>query len=173
VQAAVPPLVRCVKERLGAPDQDQEVKECAISCAAAVAAVLGPELKKELPGLLQVCAFLHPVKTPCVHMSAMLVYMRSSRDLACTGCSAQDLLGRLQHESTRLAAVKAFTRIAQSAAPTPVDLSCVLEPLLAELTPYLRKANRQLRHASLAAIEVLPCCAGCAVSCPWSCCCLS
>ena len=58
LQAAVAPLVRCVKERLGAPDQDQEVKECAISYAAAVAAVLGPDLKKELPGLLKVFSLL-------------------------------------------------------------------------------------------------------------------
>ena len=51
--------------------------------------------------------------------------------------------------------MKAFTRIAHSSGPGPVDLACVLEPLLAELTSYLRKSNRQLRHASLAAIEVL------------------
>ncbi len=33
-------------------------------------------------------------------------------------------------------------------------MSPVLEPLLVELTSYLRKANRQLRQASLAALEV-------------------
>ena len=64
----------------------------------------------------------------------------------------QLLLERLQNETTRLPAVRAFTRIAQS--PLPLDLSNVLEALLSELTSYLRKANRHLRQASLAAIEV-------------------
>jgi cullin-associated NEDD8-dissociated protein 1 len=68
-------------------------------------------------------------------------------------CGAvQELLDRLRNETTRLAAVKAFIRIAQSR--LQVDMSPVLEPLLAELTSYLRKANRQLRQASLAALEV-------------------
>ncbi len=64
----------------------------------------------------------------------------------------QVLLDRLRNSTTRLTAVKAFTEIAES--PLPLDLSPVLEPLLAELTSYLRKANRQLRQASLAALEV-------------------
>ncbi|EIE20950.1 TIP120-domain-containing protein [Coccomyxa subellipsoidea C-169] len=63
----------------------------------------------------------------------------------------QVLLDRLRNSTTRLTAVKAFTEIAES--PLPLDLSPVLEPLLAELTSYLRKANRQLRQASLAALE--------------------
>ena len=66
-------------------------------------------------------------------------------------------MDRLHNESTRLPAVKAFTRIAQSPSTVPVDISCVLEPLLSELTSYMRKSNRQLRHASLAAIEVKLC----------------
>ena len=64
----------------------------------------------------------------------------------------QQLLERLQNEATRLPAVRAFTKIAQS--PLPLDLSNILEVLLSELTSYLRKANRQLRQVSLAAIEV-------------------
>ena len=66
----------------------------------------------------------------------------------------QVLLERLRNEITRLTAVKAFASIAQS--PLSLDLSPVLEPLLAELTSYLRKANRVLRQASLSAIEVHP-----------------
>ncbi len=66
----------------------------------------------------------------------------------------QDLLDRLRNETTRMAAVRAFTGIAQS--PLNLDMSPVLEPLLVELTSYLRKANRQLRQASLAALEVTP-----------------
>ena len=34
------------------------------------------------------------------------------------------------------------------------DLSSVLEPTLTELTSFLRKANRMLRQAALAALEV-------------------
>lgn len=64
----------------------------------------------------------------------------------------QVLLDRLRNEITRLTAVKAFASIAQSS--LRLDLSPVLEPLLAELTSFLRKANRVLRQASLAAIEV-------------------
>jgi len=62
------------------------------------------------------------------------------------------LLERLRNEITRLTAVKAFASIAQS--PLSLDLSPVLEPLLAELTGFLRKANRVLRRASLSALEV-------------------
>ena len=64
----------------------------------------------------------------------------------------QVLLERLRNEITRLTAVKAFASIAQS--PLSLDLSPVLEPLLAELTGFLRKANRVLRQASLSALEV-------------------
>lgn len=62
------------------------------------------------------------------------------------------LLERLRNEITRLTAVKAFASIAQS--PLSLDLSPVLEPLLAELTGFLRKANRVLRQAALSALEV-------------------
>ena len=68
---------------------------------------------------------------------------------------AQVLLERLRNEITRLTAVKAFALIAQSS--LNLDLSPVLEPLLAELTSFLRKANRVLRQASLSAIEVGRC----------------
>ena len=37
---------------------------------------------------------------------------------------------------------------------TAADLSLVLEPTLVELTSFLRKANRMLRQAALAALEV-------------------
>ena len=70
------------------------------------------------------------------------------------------LLERLRNEITRLTAVKAFASIAQS--PLSLDLSPVLQPLLAELTGFLRKANRVLRQASLSALEV---CASNSISC--------
>jgi len=64
----------------------------------------------------------------------------------------QGLLEKLQSDTTRLAAVKAFGRIAES--PLPLDMAPVLDRLLTELTSYLRKANRLLRQAALATIEV-------------------
>ena len=65
----------------------------------------------------------------------------------------QGLLEKLQSDTTRLAAVKAFGRIAES--PLPLDMAPVLDRLLTELTSYLRKANRLLRQAALATIEVI------------------
>lgn len=110
-------LYKCVMSRLMAQDQDQEVKDCAISCMAAAVSQLGDVITPQLPQVLQV------------------------------------LLERLRNEITRLTAVKAFASIAQS--PLSLDLTPVLEPLLAELTGFLRKANRVLRQASLSALEVL------------------
>ena len=72
------------------------------------------------------------------------------------GFEKQVLLERLRNEITRLTAVKAFASIAQS--PLSLDLSPVMEPLLAELTGFLRKANRVLRQAALSAIEVTTAC---------------
>ncbi len=75
----------------------------------------------------------------------------------------QGLLEKLQSDTTRLAAVKAFGRIAES--PLPLDMAPVLDRLLTELTSYLRKSNRLLRQAALAAIEV---CTSIRLSCaPW------
>ena len=48
--------------------------------------------------------------------------------------------------------MKAFGRIAES--PLPLDMAPVLDRLLTDLTSYLRKTNRPLRQAALAAIEV-------------------
>ena len=65
---------------------------------------------------------------------------------------AQGLLDKLQSDTTRLAAVKAFGRVAES--PLRLDLAPVLDRLLSALTSYLRKSNRLLRQAALAALEV-------------------
>lgn len=48
VQGLVPPLYQCVLVRLSAPDQDQEVKECAIACIAAAVAALGDVLGSDV-----------------------------------------------------------------------------------------------------------------------------
>ncbi|GJP34416.1 hypothetical protein CLOM_g18863 [Closterium sp. NIES-68] len=63
------------------------------------------------------------------------------------------LLDRLRNEITRLTAVKAFGTIAES--PLHINLSSVLEPTLAELTSFLRKANRSLRQASLCTLNAI------------------
>lgn len=65
------------------------------------------------------------------------------------------LLDRLKNEVTRQAAVKALATIARS--PLNIDLSPVLAPALAELTGFLRKANRQLRQAALNALDAIVC----------------
>lgn len=64
----------------------------------------------------------------------------------------QVLLDRLRNDITRLTAVKAITTVAHS--PLPIDLNLVIEPVLTELTSFMRKANRPLKQASLAAMEV-------------------
>ncbi|KAL4655065.1 hypothetical protein ACB092_01G424200 [Castanea dentata] len=63
------------------------------------------------------------------------------------------LVDRMGNEITRLTAVKAFAVIAAS--PLQIDLSCVLEHVIAELTAFLRKANRALRQATLGTLNSL------------------
>ncbi|XP_024525263.1 cullin-associated NEDD8-dissociated protein 1 isoform X2 [Selaginella moellendorffii] len=63
------------------------------------------------------------------------------------------LLDRLRNEITRLTAVKAFATIAES--PLKINLNAVLEQVIAELTTFLRKANRALRQASLGTLNAL------------------
>ncbi|KMZ65955.1 Cullin-associated NEDD8-dissociated protein [Zostera marina] len=113
----VNPIYNAILVRLGNQDQDQEVKECAISCMALVISTFGDNLQKELPSCLPV------------------------------------LFDRMGNEITRLTAVKAFSVIAAS--PLHVDLSCVLEQIFSELTTFLRKANRQLRQATLGTLNSL------------------
>lgn len=57
VQAIVSPLHDCVMSKLSAQGLDQEVKECAISCAAAAVSQLGDALQPQLAHILQVCRF--------------------------------------------------------------------------------------------------------------------
>ena len=56
LQGVVNALVASVKGRISAQDQDQEVKECAISCSSALVAVLGDSLQQNTSGLLKVSA---------------------------------------------------------------------------------------------------------------------
>lgn len=113
----VHPIYNGIMSRLINQDQDQEVKECAISCMGLIVSTFGDHLNGELPASLPV------------------------------------LVDRMGNEITRLTAVKAFAVIATS--PLRVDLSCVLEHLVAELTAFLRKANRALRQATLGTLNSL------------------
>lgn len=113
----VHPIYNAIMTRLTNQDQDQEVKECAISCMGLVVSTFGDNLGAELPACLPV------------------------------------LVDRMGNEITRLTAVKSFAVIAAS--PLHLDLSCVLEQVIAELTAFLRKANRALRQATLGTLNTL------------------
>ncbi|KAL8527649.1 hypothetical protein ACS0TY_005482 [Phlomoides rotata] len=113
----VHPIYAAIMSRLTNQDQDQEVKECAISCMGLVVSTFGDHLVRELPSCLPV------------------------------------LVDRMGNEITRLTAVKAFAVIAAS--PLHLDLSCILEHVIAELTAFLRKANRALRQATLGTLNTL------------------
>eukprot|EP01018_Ginkgo_biloba_P019172 Gb_04165 [translate_table: standard] len=113
----VHPIYNAILTRLANQDQDQEVKECAISCMGLVISTFGDNLQGELQTCLPV------------------------------------LVDRMGNEITRLTAVKAFAVIAGS--PLKIDLSCVLVHVFAELTTFLRKANRALRQASLGTLNCL------------------
>ncbi|VAI12984.1 unnamed protein product [Triticum turgidum subsp. durum] len=113
----ISPIYKAILGRLVNQDQDQEVKECAISCMSLVIATFGDGLQSELPSCLPI------------------------------------LVDRMGNEITRLTAVKAFAVIANS--PLRIDLSCVLDHVVSELTAFLRKANRALRQATLGTLNSL------------------
>ncbi|XP_047046151.1 cullin-associated NEDD8-dissociated protein 1-like [Lolium rigidum] len=111
------PIYKAILARLANQDQDQEVKECAISCMSLVISTFGDGLQRELPSCLPI------------------------------------LVDRMGNEITRLTAVKAFAVIASS--PLRIDLKCVLDHVVSELTAFLRKANRALRQATLGTLNSL------------------
>ncbi|CAH9086044.1 unnamed protein product [Cuscuta europaea] len=113
----VHPIYNAIMARFTNQDQDQEVKECTITCIGLVVSKFGDQLQFELPACLPV------------------------------------LVDRMGNEITRLTAVKAFAVIAAS--PLHLDLSCVIEQVIAELTAFLRKANRALRQATLGTLNTL------------------
>jgi len=113
----VPPLFACAKARLLAHDQDQEVKECAISCIGLVLSHLGDACAAEVPEVLPV------------------------------------LLERLRNEITRVTTVRTFQQLAT--ARMDMQLGPVLQPVVAELCAFLRKASRPLRQTSLGALDTI------------------
>lgn len=58
-------MLHAVKSRLTAQDQDQEVKECAVSCAAALITQLGDCLQQEYSNLMQVMPRPPPALPAC------------------------------------------------------------------------------------------------------------
>jgi cullin-associated NEDD8-dissociated protein 1 len=68
------------------------------------------------------------------------------------------LLDRLRNELTRLATVRVIKEVTDSplcSAHAAVNLSPIVPDLVNEISSYLRKSNRQLRVASLAALDAL------------------
>ena len=53
IQALASEVLKAVRVRLTAQDLDQEVKECAVSCAAALVAQLGDALQADYTSLMQ------------------------------------------------------------------------------------------------------------------------
>ncbi|KAL5213377.1 hypothetical protein ABZP36_024224 [Zizania latifolia] len=62
-------------------------------------------------------------------------------------------VNRMGNEIARLTEVKSFAVIAKS--PLRIDLSCVLNHVISELTAFLQKANRALRQATLGTLNSL------------------
>jgi len=124
-----PVLFNSAKTRLLAQDQDQEVKECAISCMGLVICHLGDACTVEVPAVLPI------------------------------------LLERLRNEITRITAVKTFSALASAkldlplsialSSPAPGGQVTLLPAVVAELCSFLRKSNRPLRQASLAALATI------------------
>ncbi|KAI3438733.1 hypothetical protein D9Q98_001153 [Chlorella vulgaris] len=174
MQPLVLPLYTAVMARLAAQDQDQELKECAISCMAAAVAALGDVLGADVAqvgALADEFAELPPrsggatgrqqkrAKTAHPQTDAAGAAGAAAEATAGPGVGGggaevlRVLLDRLKNDITRLTAVKALATIARS--PLNIDLSSVLAPALTELTGFLRKSNRQLRQASLAALAAI------------------
>ena len=63
------------------------------------------------------------------------------------------LLERLRNEITRVTTVRTFQQLAS--ARMDMQLGPVLQPVVAELCSFLRKASRPLRQASLQALDTL------------------
>ena len=64
----------------------------------------------------------------------------------------QVLVERLKNDITRLPAIKAFVRIADS--PLQLSLSSIQQSLVTHLLSYLQMANRTLRQGGLDALDV-------------------
>ena len=144
--------------------QPKEVKEAAISGMATCIASFADSLSAEVP---KVSA--HLPETACAGnrrtgptgarlstespliISLLMQFLRLARPTKPQ--VLQVLLERLRNEVTRLPAVRAMATICASPCAA-ANLTPVLEPVAQELTGFLRKANRMLKHAALDALEV-------------------
>ncbi|GFR41083.1 hypothetical protein Agub_g1723, partial [Astrephomene gubernaculifera] len=131
-QPLVGPLYAAVMGRLSATDQDQEVKEAAISAMAAAAARLGDVLQKELPGVLRV--LLERLRNEITRLTAV----KALTTLASSPLLPPELLAG-----------------AGNGGGNGGGNGNGEGGVVGELTSFLRKANRLLRQASLVALEAL------------------
>lgn len=63
------------------------------------------------------------------------------------------ILERLQSETTRLASLKAISKIAESS--PKIDMSCVMSDVVTEMANLLRQQNRALKQSSLETLNTL------------------
>jgi hypothetical protein len=86
-QGLAAPLHSAILGRLTAGDQDQEVKDAAISAMATELALLGDVLSSKLPDTLQVAFMLHQViVTYCCALSPYTVGMIRDRQCCTVIC---------------------------------------------------------------------------------------
>ncbi|KAK8574751.1 hypothetical protein V6N12_062434 [Hibiscus sabdariffa] len=159
-------LVRVVRPNL------EEVKECAITCMGLVISTFGDNLGTELHACLPVLVDrmgneitrLTTVKWMMAMFGMSFTDIKPSYSIA----TQDDSTCRLVFEV--LAPLKNVYRIGLSmryisftvmafaviaASPLRIDLSCVLQHVIVELTGFLRKANRALRQATLGTLNSL------------------
>ena len=83
MQQLVGPLFESVQQRLAAQDQDQEVKEAAISCAATVIAALGDVTDGAYLGQVKVGSMLFPKQRVHARRSQMTCPYEAQESIHC------------------------------------------------------------------------------------------
>ena len=114
-----------VKKRLLAQDQDQEVKECAITCMGLILYHLGDACVAELDSTLRI--LLERLHNELTRVTAVKAF-------------------------AMLAAAKVDVGLHS---PLPGASGSVLQAVIAELSSFLRKSNRPLRQVSLGALDTI------------------
>jgi len=121
----VQPLFAAVKARLLAQDQDQEVKESAITCIGYVICHLGDACVAELPSTLPI--LLERLRNEITRVTTVKTFELLS-------CASLDTCLK---------------------STPPGAASSVLQAVVADLASFLRKSNRPLRQASLSALDTI------------------
>ena len=121
----VQPLFDCVEKRLLAQDQDQEVKECAISCMGLVLCHLGDDPAVQLDRVLPV--LLERLRNEITRVTTVKTF-------------------------AALAVAKLDLKLGSA---LPGATGSVLQAAVSELCSFLRKSSRPLRQASLTTLSAL------------------